>query len=77
MNFDESDVMIAILYFILRANFKANPSFAFIFLTNFPSGKIYNPPLVKTPSTSKIKLESVNRDLIKLARFKKIEILKI
>ena len=28
-------------------------------------------------STSKTKLESVNRDLIKLARFKKIEILKI
>ena len=28
-------------------------------------------------STSKMKLESVNRDLIKLARFKKIEILKI
>ena len=28
-------------------------------------------------STSKMKLEKVNRDLIKLARFKKIEILKI
>ena len=32
---------------------------------------------IVTRSTSKIKLQSVNRDLIKLVRLKKIEILKI